>query len=586
MHRTGHLVAFTAVVVFTAVACQPQAAPVVTNTPAALQFSGEQALRVETEFVTAFPDRHSGQPNNAAAAGWLLTRFSSAGWTCAIDAWQIVNYSRRVPLNNVVCRLPGASTDEILVTAHLDQAPTTVQGADNDGSGIAILLELARIFASEPRHPFTLAFVATDAEEYGMIGTGRYVETYPSSSRILAAISLDNLGRSYYDGMKVDLVGQFHGYGPIWLALAARESARSAGLDWNVLLRSPIDQALDQAVPVSMMDQGPAVAAGIPALGFAGHTPPELSATEYALWHSPGDTLDRQSADALGQSGLIAEALIRHLMSLQAFPQETGPYIYFDDSGQVLRGPALWLIFAAFVGLFFLGSLLVTRAGFIETVHAWRRALPHFLGLWLPLLASILLLYVFVSLGLMDTYARYPATSKDPLLIHPRWPAVALFLIALACFLYLGRRLVPRFAETIGMPSDADSRSLSLLVIGLAGLYILLANPFSLLFVVPILFWLLMRRRKGLGLALNLLLFALGGLLVYALVYVFGFTVLRIGWYFLWYLMNMFSIGMIDPPTSAVITAIIAAGLAIFVFPPGPRAPVPGLQKTLSPRGL
>ncbi len=568
MARLRRLIIIAAFLGLLATACQSQKPAVSTVTPQALQFSGVRALQIEGEFVTAFPNRHSAQPKNAAAADWLLQRFSALGWTCALDQWQVVNYSRIVPLNNVVCHLPGDSTREILVTAHLDQAPTTVQGADNDGSGIAILLQLAQIFAAEPVRPYTLAFVATDAEEYGMLGSGRYVSTHPDPRTILAAISLDNLGRAYYDGMKMELVGQFRGYGPLWLALAARQAARSGGTTWDVILRSPIDQVLDQAVPVSLMDQGPAVAAGIPALGFAGHTPPELTETEYSLWHSPGDTLERQSAVALGQSGLIAEALLRHLLSLPSFPAESGPYLYFDGSGQVLRGPALWAIFIAFIALFFIGSLLQTHKAIPETVHAWRRALPHFLGLWLPLLLSIVALYAFVLLGLMDTYARYPATSKDPLLLYPRWPAVILFVGILACLIYIGRQLVRRSADLLKTPSAADTKSLSLFVIGLAALYILAVNPFSLLFLVPILFWFFIRRRKRAGLALNILLFALGGLMAYALIYVFGFTVLRIGWSFLWYLMNMFSTRTIDFPTAAVITAIIAAGLAMFVQPP------------------
>lgn len=568
MARLRRPIIIAALLGLLATACQSQEAPLSTVTPQALQFSGVRALQTEGEFVMAFPNRHSGQPNNAAAADWLLQRFSALGWTCTLDQWQIVNYSRIVPLNNVVCHLPGDSPREILVTAHLDQAPTTVQGADNDGSGIAILLQLAQIFAAQSRRPYTLAFVATDAEEYGMIGSGRYVGTHPDPQSILAGISLDNLGRAYYDGMKMEIVGQFRGYGPLWLALAARQAARSSGTTWDVILRSPIDQVLDQAVPVSLMDQGPIVAAGIPALGFAGHTPPELTETEYSLWHSPGDTLERQSAAALGQSGLIAEALIRHLLSLQSFPQEAGPYLYFDASGQVLRGPALWAIFAAFVSLFFLGSLLVTHRAISQTVHAWRRALPNFLGLWLPLLLSIVALYAFVLLGLMDTYARYPATSKDPLLLYPRWPAVILFVGILGCLIYIGRQLVRRSADLLKTPSGADTKSLSLFVIGLAGLYILAVNPFSLLFLVPILFWFFIRRRKRAGVALNILLFALGGLMAYALIYVFGFTVLRIGWSFLWYLMNMFSTRTIDFPTAAVITAIIAAGLAMFIQPP------------------
>ncbi len=568
-----------AVLGFVATACQAQSAPTASQYSAALQFSGVRALHLETEFVQAFPNRHSGQPNNRLAADWLLQHFSDAGWTCALDRWEIVNYSRPIRLNNVVCHLPGASPKEILVTAHLDQAPTTVQGADNDGSGIAILLHLAEIFASEPNRPYTLAFVATDAEEYGMIGSRRYVQTHPNRQDILAGISLDNLGRSYYDGMKMELVGQFHGYGPLWLALAARQAARDGGAEWDVLLRSPIDQVLDQAVPVSMMDQGPIVAAGIPALGFAGHTPSDLSETEYQLWHDPRDTLDRQSAQALGQSGLIAEALIRHLLSLPTFPEETGPYLYFDDTGQVLRGPALWAIFVAFVALFFLGSVLVTRKGLPETVHAWRRALPHFLGLWLPMLLSILLLYLLVALGLMDTYARYPATSKDPLLLQPRWPAVILFIAWLVVAFYVGRQLVRRYAQLLKRPTAADTKSLSLFVIGLAGLYILAVNPFSLLFLLPLLFWFAITRRKGAGLWLNILLFALGGLMAYALIYVFGFTVLRIGWSFLWYLLNMFSIRMIDFPTALLITAVIAAGLTMFISPPRIR-----IESTVSAR--
>ncbi len=565
MARLPRLLMFVAALGILSTACQSQPAPTSTFDSQAIQFSGARALQTETEFVTAFPNRHSGQPNNRSAADWLLQRFTDAGWTCILDEWQVVNYSRPVSLNNVACRLQGSSEKEILVTAHLDQAPTTVQGADNDGSGIAILLELAHVFAAEPSRPYTLAFVATDAEEYGMLGTERYLVTHPDPRRILAGISLDNLGRLYYDGMKVELLGRFQGYGPIWLALAAREAARTAGAKWDVLLRAPFDQATDQAAPVSLMDQGPMVAAGIPALGFAGHTPPALSEVEYELYHAPGDSLEHQSAEALGQSGLIAEALIRQLLSLKTFPRESGPYLYFDATGQVFRGPALWLIFGVFVALFFAGSVLVGSRPLSRTIHGWRRALPHFLGLWLPLLGSIVLLYVFVAVGLMDTYARYPATTKDPLLIYPRWPAVILFVVALCCFIYVGRRLVRRHHDPWTSPSAIDTKSFSLLVIGLCALYILLSNPFSLLFMLPVLFWFLIRHRSGAGRIWNIVFFALGGLVVYALLYVFGFLMLRLNWSFLWYLMNMFSVRMISFPAAAAITAIIAAGLTLIV---------------------
>jgi len=566
MIRTRYAMLFVMILGLLLTACQAQKTPPITYDAGKLQFSGERALEVETDFVTQFPGRHSGQPNNRLAAEWLLGRFSELGWDCHMDEWEIFNYSRIVPLNNVVCRLAGESDQEILVTAHLDQASTTIQGADNDGSGIAILLQLAEIFAMEESRAYTLTFVATDAEEYGMIGSRRYVETHTRPENILAGISLDNLGRDYYDGMNMELIGQYGGYGPIWLALTAQESARAAGAEWKVNLRAPFDQITDQAAPVSFMDQGPMVAYGIPALGFAAHVPAEFSDEHYHLWHDPDDTMDHQSAEALAQSGLIAEALIRQLLSMETFPQESGPYLYFESSGQVLRGAPLWAIFVGFVGLFLLGSVLAGRSPMPEKLRRWSKVLPYFLGLWLPLLASIVLLYGFVAVGLMDAYQRYPATTKDPALLSPRWPAVILYLVGLTFFLILGRRLARRYTSQAARAQDI--KSFALFVISLGGLYLLAINPFSLLFFVPLLFWFLIGGRHGPGRALDILLLLLGGLVAYALIYVFGFLTLRYNFLFLWYLMNMFSIRMIGFWTAVMITAVIGAGLSLVVNPP------------------
>ena len=130
-------------------------------------------------------------------------------------------------LRNVVCRLPGETDQEILVLAHHDIAPTTIQGADNDGSGIAILLHPGEIFAAEGEPKYTLVFVADDFEEYGMLGSQRFIETHPDPEKIIAGISLDNLGRYYYEDMITELIGQFDGYAPIWIALTAKEAASS-----------------------------------------------------------------------------------------------------------------------------------------------------------------------------------------------------------------------------------------------------------------------------------------------------------------------------------------------------------------------
>jgi hypothetical protein len=91
------------------------------------------------------------------------------------------------------------------------------------------------------------------------------------------------------------------------------------------------------------------------------------------------------------------------------------------------------------------------------------------------------------------------------------------------------------------------------------------------LFLIPILAWIAIRGRGGLGRIFDIVLLLLGGLVVYALFYFFGFVRLRIDWYVAWYLMMMFSIGMVSFPTAAAIMAIVAAGLSMVTSPP--RAP-------------
>lgn len=546
-------------------------APQITYNPDDIRFSGQTAFALENEFVTRFTNRHSGTEQNSLGTEWVSKQFDAAGWTCQFDDWEVINYNRPVGLRNVICKLPGsnpADPREILVTAHHDQAPTTIQGADNDGSGIAILIHLAQIFSSEAPLRYTLVFVATDAEEYGMLGSRRYVDTHPHPEQIIAGITLDNLGREYYDGMKMELIGQFHGYGPIWLARTARDAARAGNGLWKVDLRTPLDQALDQAVPVSIMEQGPVVAAGVPALGFAAVSPPEFAELQYALWHAPEDTMEYQSAEALAGSGAVVEALIRQLLSMVAFPEESGPYLYFDNSQRVLRGLPLYLIFIFFAAIFFTGSYFSSPASIREKIKHWPGAFAHYLALWLPLVVSVLLLYLFVEVGVLVKYHLYPATTKDPALLNPDWWAITLFFLGLTVAFIIGRILARRYLRGRAAIEFGSIKSLAFLIISIVALYIIIANPFSLLFLVPVLFWFLVAGRRRAGWILDLLFFLLGGLMVYALVYFFGFLTLRYGFTFLWMFMNMFSTGTISFSAALASTAVLAAGLSMIVRPP------------------
>jgi len=96
---------------------------------------------------------------------------------------------------NWILKLPGSRSGRqpILIGAHFDAAPAT-PGADDNASGIAVLLELARHFAANPA-PSPLWLVAFDLEERGMVGSGAYAQFLQRQRQSLRLmLSLEMLG--------------------------------------------------------------------------------------------------------------------------------------------------------------------------------------------------------------------------------------------------------------------------------------------------------------------------------------------------------------------------------------------------------
>lgn len=92
-----------------------------------------------------------------------------------------------------------ADLPPILIGAHYDAVPGT-PGADDNASGVAVLLELAAVFASTPlKYPVRL--VAFDLEEYGLLGSTAYAQQLQQDQQKLRLmLSLEMLG--YRDNAK------------------------------------------------------------------------------------------------------------------------------------------------------------------------------------------------------------------------------------------------------------------------------------------------------------------------------------------------------------------------------------------------
>ncbi|MDZ8053166.1 MAG: M28 family peptidase [Aulosira sp. ZfuVER01] len=99
---------------------------------------------------------------------------------------------------NLILNLPVEARQKrklppILIAAHYDGVPGTV-AADDNATGVAVLLELARKFADEPaRYPLRL--VAFDMEEYGLLGSADYAALLRQQKQPLRLmLSLEMLG--------------------------------------------------------------------------------------------------------------------------------------------------------------------------------------------------------------------------------------------------------------------------------------------------------------------------------------------------------------------------------------------------------
>jgi hypothetical protein len=126
----------------------------------------------------------------------------------SVDIEADVQHASR-DVNNVVGYLPGTTDDYVVIGAHYDHlglgeqyslAPEKVgtihPGADDNASGAAGVLALARYFGSHPKPTRGILFVAFAGEELGLLGSTHYVN-HPllPLNRAVVMINMDMIGR-------------------------------------------------------------------------------------------------------------------------------------------------------------------------------------------------------------------------------------------------------------------------------------------------------------------------------------------------------------------------------------------------------
>ncbi len=109
--------------------------------------------------------------------------YSKLGMTVNEIPFAVPNLVGETEGHTIEAVLPGASKDSLVIIAHYDTVgvaghETENPGADDAGTGLAAMMEAARIFASQSERPATIRFVAADYEEItgDLAGDTAYVE--------------------------------------------------------------------------------------------------------------------------------------------------------------------------------------------------------------------------------------------------------------------------------------------------------------------------------------------------------------------------------------------------------------------------
>ncbi|MEE9444019.1 MAG: M28 family metallopeptidase, partial [candidate division Zixibacteria bacterium] len=180
--------------------------------------------------LEAFYRRWTGTDSCFAARDWLVNKFAAFGYdsiyTDLFEGCQrhyIDGDLHRIPqesYNVIVTKIGSIHPDKhIIVGAHYDGV-WDCPAADDNGSGTAGLLEIARILANVETE-ITIVFIAFDSEECSLDGSSHYVDNaLENNEDILTMMNIDMIGYKY----NYQDVTLYHGsataYGELWQKLA------------------------------------------------------------------------------------------------------------------------------------------------------------------------------------------------------------------------------------------------------------------------------------------------------------------------------------------------------------------------------
>jgi Zn-dependent M28 family amino/carboxypeptidase len=277
--------------------------------------AGAQQLLDDVRILSAddMEGRDTGSPGGERARAYIVSRLEAMGIE-APPVGRLQPFEAEVPSRsglrhyngtNIIGLIPGTrATDRyIVVSAHYDHVGVAnglvYNGADDNASGVATMLELARrLKAQAPEH--SVLIVAFDGEERGLIGAKHFVQAPPVPlSSIALNLNFDMTSRAETDGhLWATGTYQTPALRPILETIAPNGAVSLAfGHD------TPQDTGSDNWVDAS--DHDAFFKAGVPFL--------YMGVVDHPDYHRPSDDFERITPSVFAASTELAVAAFRAL---------------------------------------------------------------------------------------------------------------------------------------------------------------------------------------------------------------------------------------------------------------------------------
>jgi aminopeptidase YwaD len=154
--------------------------------------------------------------------------------------------------SNVVGLIDNGAASTVVIGAHydhlgfgedanaLDTASIIHNGADDNASGTAAMIELARLLKVSPNKKNNYLFIAFSGEELGLYGSKYWLENPTTNTPINYMLNMDMVGR--YDDARKLTIGGF-GTSPIWANVLTSTTDKSLLIKFDTTGSGPSDHA-------------------------------------------------------------------------------------------------------------------------------------------------------------------------------------------------------------------------------------------------------------------------------------------------------------------------------------------------------